>query len=253
VLLAGCGALAVESFAARAQTGSNLNDLLPAYLAVALLAGLATSGQSPPLPAGSGGPFARARITGLARIRWVARVARWRRGAAGQRVPVAASALVLLQIGVLASGFRLSEAFPPNADRVADQRLAATVRALGGTVAIPADPGIAVLAGLPPTEDQVAAADVLHASDQGAKAIFTDSLARAVSAQKFSGIITEFYRDLRGFPADLPRYYHKCPQAPLDGALSVPFSANAEALPVSVWLPIGHGPSCEALARTLEP
>ena len=251
VLLAGCGALALESFAARAQTGSNLNDLLPAYLAVALLAGLAASGQSPPLPAGSG-PFARARITGLTRVRWVARVARWCRGAAGQWVPVAASALVLVQIGVLASGFRLSEAFPPKTDRVADQRLAAAVRALGGTVAIPADPGVAVLAGLPPTEDQIAAADVLHASDQGAKAIFTDSLAQAVSAQEFSGIITEFGRDLRGFPADLPRYYHQCPQAPLDGALSVPFSANAEALPVSVWLPIGHGPSCEALARTLE-
>jgi hypothetical protein len=222
VLLVGCGALAVESFAARAQAGSNLNDLLPAYLAVALLAGLAMGGQSPSLAAG----------------RWV---------------PVAASALVLVQIGVLASGFRLSEAFPPTADRAADQRLTATARALGGTVAIPADPGIAVLAGLPPTEDQVAAADVLHSSDESAKAAFTASLDRAVSGQQFSAIITEFHRDLRGFPADLSRYYYECPQTPLDGAVSVPFSAKAGALPVFVWLPIGHGRSCAAVARTLEP
>ena len=138
------------------------------------------------------------------------------------------------------------------ADRVANQRLAATARAIGGTVAIPADPGIDVMAGLPPTEDQIAAADVLRASDQSAKAIFVASLAQAVSGQKFSAIITEFPRDLRGFPADLPIYYYECPQAPLDGVLSVPFSANAKALPVSVWLPIGRGPSCAAVARTLE-
>ncbi|MGD0560892.1 MAG: glycosyltransferase family 39 protein [Streptosporangiaceae bacterium] len=224
VLLAGCGALTVESFAARAQTGSNLNDLLPAYLAVAVLAGLAMGG----LP-------------------------RWRRGPGGRWIPVAVSGLVLVQIGVLAGGFRLSQAFPPNADRLANQRLVAATRALGGTVAIPADPGIAVTAGLPPAEDQIAAADVLHAKDQGPKNIFMTSLSRALATQQFSGIITEFNGDLRGFRMDLlRRYYHRCPQAPLDGVLSVPFSANASALPVTVWLPIGHGPSCAAVVRTLE-
>ena len=222
-LLAGCAALLVESFAARAQTGSGLDDLLPVYLAVALLAGLAL-GYGRPLPHGS--------------------AARW--------AQVAASVLVLVQLGLLAGGFRLSQAFPPSADRVAGQRLVAAARALGGTVAIPADPGIAVTAGLPPTEDQVAAADVLRASDPGPKAIFMASLARTVAAQKYSAIITEFRTDLRGFPADLPRYYHKCPQMPLDGVLTVPFSANAKALPDSVWLPIGHGPSCAAVTRTLE-
>jgi len=252
VLLAGCGALAVESFAARAEAGSNLNDLLPAYLAVALLAGLAMGGQRPSVPASDGGTVTRAWITGITRIGWVARAARWRRAEAGRWVPVAASALVVIQIGVLAGGFRLSEAFPPQADRAADQRLTAAARAIGGTVAIPADPGIAVLAGLPPTEDQVAAADVLHASDQSASAMLIGSLARAVSEQQFSAIITEFHRDLRGFPPDLPLYYHLCPQAPLDGAVSVPFSTSGPAVPVSVWLPVGHGRSCASVARTLE-
>ena len=41
VLLAGCAALVVEAFAALVHTGGNVNDLLPAYLVVALLAGLA--------------------------------------------------------------------------------------------------------------------------------------------------------------------------------------------------------------------
>jgi hypothetical protein len=224
VLLAGCGALTVESFAARAQTGSNLNDLLPAYLAVAVLAGLAMGG----LP-------------------------RWRPSPGGRWIPVAVSGLVLVQIGVLAGGFRLSQAFPPNADRLANQRLVAAARALGGTVAIPADPEIAVTAGLPPTEDMVAAADVLRAKDQGPKNIFMTSLTRDLVTQQFSGIITEFNGDLRGFRMDLlRRYYHRCPQTPLDGVLSVPFSANASALPVTVWLPVGHGLSCAAVVRILE-
>ena len=41
VLLAGCAALAVEGFAALVHSGGGINDVLPAYLAVALLAGLA--------------------------------------------------------------------------------------------------------------------------------------------------------------------------------------------------------------------
>jgi hypothetical protein len=250
MLLAGCAALVAESFAARAQTGSNLNDLLPAYLAVAVLAGLAMGGQSPLLLSGSSGRPARARTAWMAPF---AQIARWRAGPAGRWIPVAASALVIAQIAVLATGFRLSQAFPPDKDRAAEQRLVAAARSLGGMVAIPADPGIAVAAGLPPTEDQVAAADVLRASDQSAQAVFRASLAAAVATQSYSAIITQFHGDLRGFPADLPLYYYECPQMPPDGALSVPFTANADALPISVWLPIGHGPSCAAVIRTLEP
>jgi hypothetical protein len=244
VLLAGCTALAVEAFAARAETGSNLNDLLPVYMTVAVLAGVAMGGQPTLSPRVAAGRFARP-----------ARLARFRqrRHSTGRRwIPVVVTGLVIVQIGVLASGFRLSQAFPPSADRIAGQRLVTAARALGGTVAVPAAPGIAVTAGLPPTEDMVAAADVLHASNQSAKTIFTTSLAQAVAAQEFSAIITEFYWDLRGFPVDLPRYYHRCPQMPLDGVLSVPFSANAKALPVSVWLPIGRGPSCAAVVRMLD-
>jgi hypothetical protein len=233
VLLAGCAALLAEAFAARAQGGSNVNDMLPVYLAVALLAGLAMGG-----PATAGEPV-------LGRFTRARRFAPW--------IPVAVSALVFAQIAVLAAGFRPSQAFPPASDLAAGQRLEATARALGGTVSIPADPGVAIMAGVSPGEDQVAAADVVRATDQPPKTMFMTSLTQAVAAQEFSGIITEYARDLRGFPADLRSYYHPCPQSPLDGLQSVPFAANTEPLHVSLWLPIGRGLSCAAAARTLEP
>ena len=243
VLLAGCAALVAESFAARSQASSNVNDLLPAFLAVALLAGLALGCRPAPGAAGRPDPGIKRRGPVAVARRGLLRFKPW--------APLAVSALVLAQIGVLAGGFRPSAAFPPHADLVADQRLVATARALGGTVAIPADPGAAITAGRPPTEDQVAAADVLHAAGQQAKADLTGSLAQAVNARKYSAIITEFGGDLRGFPTDLGSYYRRCPQTPPDGLLSVPFAANGQALPVRVWLPIGQG-SCAAVARTLQ-
>jgi hypothetical protein len=130
-------------------------------------------------------------------------------------------------------------------------RLAAGLRALGGTVAVPADPALAVMAGLPAIEDQFAAVDVLRASDPAAKAIFTRSVARAVATQRFSVIITEIDGDLRGFPADLTDYYHRCPQMPLLGIPPAPFRESAAVQPVSVWLPVGRG-SCAAAARALD-
>ena len=45
-LLAGCAALAVEGYAALVHSGGGINDVLPAYLAVALLAGLALGSGS---------------------------------------------------------------------------------------------------------------------------------------------------------------------------------------------------------------
>jgi hypothetical protein len=127
------------------------------------------------------------------------------------------------------------------------------VRELGGMVAIPADPGLALTAGLPAVEDQIAAADVLHGEDQAAMAAFTGSVAAAVAARRFSAIITELPRDLRGFPANLPRYYRLCPQMPLAGVPPAPFNPGpgGEGHSVSVWVPAG-GQSCAAAIRALE-
>ena len=101
--------------------------------------------------------------------------------------------LVIAQLAVLMAGFTPALALPPAGDRAVGLRLVMAVRELGGTVAIPADPGLAVTAGLPAVEDQIAAADVLHGNN-----------AAAVAARRFSAIITELPADLRGFPADQP-------------------------------------------------
>jgi hypothetical protein len=241
VLLAGCLALVAESYAALVHTGGGVNDMLPAYLVVALLAGLALAGRPGPAPGSRPGQGGRGRQ---------ARIASWRPAGAGRYASWAAGVLVVAQLAVLAAGFRPGHAIPAAADRAAGSRLTSGLRALGGTIAIPADPALALMAGLPEVEDQLAAVDVLRASDPAAKADFTRSVADEVAAQGFSAIVTEVDGDLRGFPADLPRYYRRCPQMPLAGIQPAPFRPSAQVQPVSVWLPAGHG-SCAAVARAL--
>ena len=77
VLLAGCAALVVEGYAALVHGGGTVNDLLPAYLAVALLAGLAMGGQPGGLVADGLDRLARPRL------------ANWRAGRAGPWVAAA--------------------------------------------------------------------------------------------------------------------------------------------------------------------
>ena len=231
VLLAGCAALVIEGWITLVHTGGGVNDLLPAYLVVALLAGLGL-GDRPDL-APDGWPDLASG------------------GSASRYATTAAGVLVIAQVAVLAAGFHPGRAIPAEADRAAGLRLSAGLRAIGGTVAIPADPALAIMAGLPAVEDQLAAADVLRASDPAAKADFTRSVAREVAAQRFTAIITEIDGDLRGFPADLPRYYRRCAQMPLVGIQPAPFRRSAQVQPVSVWLPAGRG-SCAAVARALD-
>src|SRR6266704_4374190 len=127
VLVAGCAALVVESYATLVHSGGGVNDLLPAYLAVALLAGLAMVGH----PGGLAG-FCADRLAG-------ARIASWRPGLTGRWVAAVAAALVIAQMAVLVNGFRPARAIPTDADRAAGLRLASGMRALGGTVAVPSD------------------------------------------------------------------------------------------------------------------
>ena len=161
--------------------------------------------------------------------------------------------LVTAQLAVLMAGFTPAQAIPPAGDRAVGLRLVMAVRELGGTVAIPADPGLALTAGLPAVEDQIAAADVLHGKNEAAVATFMGSVAAAVAARRFSVIITELPADLRGFPADLPHYYQVCPQMPLAGVPPAPFNPGpgGEGHSVSVWVPVG-GQSCAAAIRALE-
>jgi 4-amino-4-deoxy-L-arabinose transferase-like glycosyltransferase len=240
-LLAGCAALVVAGYAALVHGGGTVNDLLPAYLAVALLAGLAMGAKPGGLAAAGLDRLARERIT-------VGRA-----GRAGPWVAAVASGLVVAQLAVLANGFRPAQAIPASPDRAIGVRLTAGVRALGGTVAVPADPGLALLAGRPAVAHQGAVADVLRATDRSAITSFTRSAARAVARRQFSAIIIELNTDLDGFPADLDRYYRRCPQMLLSGVPAAWFRpvTGARARPTWVWLPDGRG-SCAAVARLLD-
>jgi hypothetical protein len=127
------------------------------------------------------------------------------------------------------------------------------MRALGGTIAVPADPGLSVLAGLAPTAHQDAAYDVLRATDQTAIASFRRSAANAVAARRFSAIITDGPGVPLGYPSSLSRYYRQCPQPLLAGvpaALFLPV-AGAKVRPAYVWLPPGSG-SCDAAVSLLD-
>ena len=240
VLVAGGAALVAEAYTSLVHSGGRVNDLLPAYLAVALFAGLAMDGRPGGLAGSAADRLARGRL------------AYWRPGLAGRWAATAAAALVIAQLAVLMNGFRPAQAIPTGADRAAGQRLTAGIRALGGTVAIPTDPGLGLLAGRPAVAHQGATDDILRASDPAIIASFRRSAARAVAARRFSAIVTENAAPPDGFPADLGRYYRRCPQALLPGVPQTVFQpvAGPPGRPAYLWLP--DGASCAAGVRVLK-
>ncbi len=242
VLLAGCAALVVESYVALVHSGGESNDLLPAYLAVALLAGLA-------MGAHPGGLVS----WGADRLARRARIRSWRPGQINRWVAAAAAALVIAQLATRIAGFHPAQAIPTSADRAVGERLTSGMRTLGGTVAVPSDPGLVLLAGLPTVAHQAATDDILRGSNAAAIASFTRSASRAVAARRFSAIMTENTGPPDGFPADLMRYYRRCPQTLLSGVPQAVFQpvAGPTGRLVYLWLPVGAA-SCAATIRSLD-
>jgi len=218
VLLAGCAALVVESYTALVHSGGGPNSLLPACLAVALLAGLAMGKQ---------------------RAWWVAAVS---------------GALVLAQSAWLLSGFHPARAIPTAADRAVGDRFTAGLRALGAAIAIPGDPGLNILAGMAPTAAHEAAAyDVLRASDETAIASFAGSAKQAITARQYSAIIFDSQTPPEGYQPWLSDYYRQCPRpllANVPAAEFRPVAGGVASRPTSIWLPQGRG-SCLAAVRLL--
>jgi hypothetical protein len=166
---------------------------------------------------------------------------------------VAPALLVLAQLALLLGGFRPSQAIPTGADRAVGERLLAGLRAFGGTVAVPADPGLSLMAGMAPVAHQDAAYDVQRASGRAAIASFERSAAAAVAARRFSAIITDDAGPPFAGPASLSQNYRQCPQPLLAGVPAAVFLpiAGARVRPVDVWLPRGSG-SCATAVRVLD-
>jgi hypothetical protein len=168
----------------------------------------------------------------------------WRAAAAG--------VLVLAQTALLLSALHPAQVIPSGADRSVGQRLVAGVRALGGTVAIPTDPGLSLLAGQSPVAHQDAAYDVLRGTDQAAIASFKRSVSAALTAQRYSAVIADSPGSPLGYRPALDQYYQRCPQPLLAGVPAAVFEpvAGIAGRPAFVWVPRGSG-SCLAAVRAL--
>ncbi len=239
VLLAGCAALFVASAATLVHTGASRNDMLPAYLAVALLAGLAMGREQ-----------AR-RVPSLLRRRHVGALDDQTRPALRWQA-IVAGVLLIVQTVLLLGGFHSGQAVPPSSDRAAGQQLVTGLRELGGTTAYFSDPGLDLAAGLPLVAHQGAADDILRAAGAGLRT-YSGSVIRAVTERRFSAFITDYAGAPRGFPPDLARYYRRCPQRLAPGPPQAVFESvvGAQARPAFVWLPVGRG-SCALTVRTLD-
>ncbi len=212
-LLAACAALVVEGLATLVHSGGAPNDVLPAYLAVALLAGLALGSDS---------------------TRWGA---------------TAACGLVLAQVVFLLATAHPLRAIPTSADRAAGERLVAGMRALGGDVVFPGDPAMSLQAGMTPAAHPAAVYDVLRATDEAGIRSYRDSAEEAVVTRQFSGFVS----DSPGLPLDGPpafrKDYHECAQR--RPALSVPVAGSTRLQPVKLWIP-RTGMSCQTAFGILD-
>jgi hypothetical protein len=212
-LLAGCAALAVEGYATLVHSGGAINDMLPAYLAVALLAGLALGGS----------------------VRWVT---------------VGAGALVLAQFVFLLASSHPSQAIPASATRAAGERLAAGMRAFGGDVADSDDPSLSLQAGMVPAAVPGAVYDVVRSSGKAGIASYRLSAGQVVRARQFSAFITASPGRPLFNPPDLVQDYQECLQPlPAQGAstLLIPVEGK-RVVPAVIWIPRGSGSCSDAIA-----
>jgi hypothetical protein len=216
-LLAGCAALAVEGYATLVHSGGSINDMLPAYLAVALLAGLAL---------------------GAGPVRW--------------RVTTVSGVLVLGQTVFLLASCHPSQAIPASATRAAGERLIAGMRAFGGDVAVPDDPGLSLQAGMAPMATSGAAYDVVRATNQAGIVSFRHSAFEAVKTRQFSAIIASGPGQPLYDPPNLVQDYQECLQpAPAGPATLMVPVAGGLLRPAVVWIPRGSG-SCQHAISVLD-
>jgi Dolichyl-phosphate-mannose-protein mannosyltransferase len=238
-LLAGCAALAVEGYATLVHSGGAINDMLPAYLAVALLAGLALGGGTGQSGRGQTGTGQ----TGTGQTGTV-------QSGTGRLVTTVAGVLILAQSAFLLASSHPSSALPASSGRAVGMRLVAGMRALGGDVATPGDPSLSLQAGMPPAAVQGAAYDVLRATNHAGIASYLDSAAAAVKARQFSAIISSGNGKALFNPPHLLEYYQECLQPLPAGPATVLFPAGRkQPVPAVVWIP--RGGSCQHVLSVL--
>lgn len=233
-LLAGCAALAVGGYATLVHSGGAINDVLPAYLAVALLAGLALgNGAGRP----GTGPTSTGRLgTGPS--------------STGRLVATAAGVLIFAQSVFLLASSHPSRALPASASQAAGERLVAGMRALGGDVVVPGDPSLSLQAGSTPAAVQGAVYDVMRSTSRAGAASYRHSAAAAVKGRQFSAIISSGNGRALSNPPGLLKYYQECLQPLPAGPATLLFPAGrSQPRPAVVWIP--RGGSCQHVLSVL--
>jgi Dolichyl-phosphate-mannose-protein mannosyltransferase len=233
-LLAGCAALAVGSYATLVKNGGAINDVLPAYLAVALLAGLALGGGTG--RSSTGGSSTGGSSTGGS--------------STGRLVTTVAGVLVLAQSVFLLASAHPSSALPASTGRAAGIRLIAGMRAYGGDVAVSTDPSLSLQAGMAPSAAPGAVYDVMQSTSRAGTASYLRSAAAAVRARQFSAIISSGDGRALSGPRHLLEYYQEClqPRPAGPATLLIPVGRNRP-VPAVVWIP--RGGSCQRAISVL--
>jgi hypothetical protein len=248
-LLAGCAALAVEGYATLVHSGGAINDVLPAYLAVALLGGLglgnrtglAGAGLADDRLADDGLPGTGLSGTGPSST-GLSGTGRW--------VTTGAGVLILAQVVFLLASPHPARPIPANTGRAVGERLIAGMRALGGDVADVNDPSLSLQAGMTPAAVPGAVFDVVRATDKAGIASYLTSAAAAVKAHQFSAMISSGGGKPLYNPPHLLKYYQECKQ-PLPAGpatLLIPV-AGYQPRPAFVWIP--RGGSCQRVLSIL--
>jgi hypothetical protein len=207
-LLVGCAALAIEGYTALLKTGGSINDVLPAYLAVGLLAGLAL-------------------------------------GSRDRLATLLSGMLVLAQTFFLVVGIHPAAVLPTSADSAAGARLASGMRALGGDAVAPNEPELSLQAGTALTAHPQAALDVVNANDPNGQASFNSSVAQAVADHQYSAIIGGG-GGVPLFDTQITKDYQECKQPGPVGPNTVlyPQPGGKVTVPAFVWIPKG-GRTCQ--------
>jgi len=160
-----------SAWVSRLHSGGYLNVLIPAYAAVALLAGLTY------------GALVRGRHGAIAR-------------------PLLAVVL-LVQLGLLA--YPIGAQIPTAADRATGAELIARLRALPGRVIVLRHPWYATLAGKTASAQEEAIADVLRSSDARGSRALRASLRRALDAEDIQAVVLDYGSDASLFGTELTR------------------------------------------------
>jgi hypothetical protein len=160
-----------SAWVSRLHSGGYANVLMPAYAAIALLAGLAYG----TLVRGRHGAITRS-VLGVA---------------------------LLVQLGVLA--YPIGAQIPTAADRAAGTELIASLRALRGRVIVLRHPWYATLAGKTASAQEEAIADVLRSSDTRGSRALRASLHRALDAEDIQAVVLDYPSDALLFGTELTR------------------------------------------------